>query len=165
MDNNSIRTKNITNSINRNLKFSEIKEYVKSDYFRFYGKIETKRIIKDVLLGTGLCYNFWLRCCFSNNRLIKKFSDKMRSHYGRKFGLDVPPISIGYGFYLAHRQNVVINSFAKIGNNVTITQFTTIGSLKGTPATIGDNVYIGPSVSIIEDVHIGNNVTIGGGQL
>ena len=40
-----------------------------------------------------------------------------------------------------------------------------IGTNKNTPATIGDNVYIGPNVCIVEDVKIGNNVTIGAGSV
>ena len=46
-----------------------------------------------------------------------------------------------------------------------LSQYTTIGSNEGKAAQIGDNVYIGPSVCIIEDVTIGSNVTIGAGSI
>ena len=48
-----------------------------------------------------------------------------------------------------------------IGNNYNISQFLSIGSNHGTPAVIGDNVYIGSHVSIVENVKIGDNTTIG----
>lgn len=41
----------------------------------------------------------------------------------------------------------------------------TIGSNHNKAAKIGDNVYIGPNVCIVEDVEIGNNVTIGAGSV
>lgn len=56
---------------------------------------------------------------------------------------------------------MVINGGTVIGNNVCLSQFINIGTNHNTPATIGDNAYIGPMSSIIEDVHIGSNATIG----
>ena len=40
-----------------------------------------------------------------------------------------------------------------------------IGLWKEKAATIGDCVYIGPNVCVIEEVIIGNNVTIGVGSI
>ena len=72
---------------------------------------------------------------------------------------------VGYGLYIGHNGPIVINPTTVIGNNVNLSQFTTIGSNKGNAAHIGDNVYIGPNVCIVEDVKIGNNVTIGAGSV
>ena len=72
---------------------------------------------------------------------------------------------MGYGLYIGHNGPVIINSSAAIGNNVNLSQFTTIGSNKGQTAQIGNNVYIGPNVCIVENVKIGNNVTIGAGSV
>lgn len=45
-----------------------------------------------------------------------------------------------------------------------MSQYLSIGTHSG-GATIGDNVYIGPHVSIVGPVNIGNNVTIGAGTV
>lgn len=72
---------------------------------------------------------------------------------------------VGYGLYIGHGGPIIVNSSAIIGNNCNLSQFTTIGSNEGRAAIIGDNTYIGPSVCIVEDVKIGNNVTIGAGSV
>ncbi len=60
---------------------------------------------------------------------------------------------------------MVVNPGTIIGNNVNLSQFVNIGTNHNTPAIIGDNVYIAPHVSIVEDVKIGNNVSIGAGAV
>lgn len=72
---------------------------------------------------------------------------------------------VGYGLYIGHGGPIVVNPTAVIGNNCNLSQFTTIGNNEGQAAIIGDNTYIGPSVCVIENVKIGNNVTIGAGSV
>lgn len=87
-------------------------------------------------------------------------------HYrlSRKYGIQISPkTKIGYGLFIGHGVGIVINDTAVIGNNVNLSQFLTIGSNHGKAANIGNNVYIGPSVCIVEDVNIGDNVIIGAG--
>ena len=60
---------------------------------------------------------------------------------------------------------MVVNGGTIIGNNVNISQFLNIGTNNRTPAIIGDNVYIGPQVSIVENVKIGSNSSIGAGAV
>ena len=89
-------------------------------------------------------------------------------HYrlSRSYGIQISPFcKIGYGLYIGHGVGIIINGGTRIGNNCNISQFLSIGTNKGTPATIGNNVYIGPNVCIIEDVNIGDNSTIGAGSV
>ena len=60
---------------------------------------------------------------------------------------------------------MVIHPLTVIGNNVNLSQFLNIGSNNSTPAVIGDNVWIGPKVCLVENVHIGDNSIIGAGAV
>lgn len=72
--------------------------------------------------------------------------------------------TIGPGFYIGHGVGVIIIGKTRIGSNCNVSQYLSIGTHTG-GATIGDNVYIGPHVSIVGPVKIGNNVTIGAGAV
>ena len=76
-----------------------------------------------------------------------------------------PTTKIGYGFYIGHGICIVVNGGTIIGNNVNLSQFLNIGTNQSTPAIIGDYVYIGPHVCIVENVKIGNNASIGAGAV
>jgi len=87
-------------------------------------------------------------------------------HLSVKYAIRIPRMTrIGYGLYLAHPMCIVVNPTATIGNNCNLSQFTTIGSNHDQAATIGDDVYVGPNVCIIENVTIGNKATIGAGSV
>ena len=72
---------------------------------------------------------------------------------------------IGYGFELGHGMSIVVNGGTIIGNNVSLSHFISIGTNHETPAIIGDNVYIGPNSCLVENVNVGNSVTIGAGAV
>jgi serine O-acetyltransferase len=81
-------------------------------------------------------------------------------------GIHIPRrTKIGFGLYIGHPVGIVINPTARLGNNCNLSQFVTIGSNFGKAATIGENVYIGPNVCIVEDVIVGDNATVGAGSV
>lgn len=142
-----------------------IKEYIQSDLYRYYGKYDLKTLIIAFIRNRTFRFQCTFRLTQSEGFLkyIGLFlwiinRTKRQIQLGRK-------TKVGFGLYIGHGGPIVINPSAVIGNNVNLSQFTTIGSNKGKAATIGDNVYIGPGVCIVEDVKIGNNVTIGAGSV
>lgn len=143
-------------------------EYIKSDLCRYVGKenINFSNFVKNYAFNSGFKFSFWFRLTQSKNPLVSTVAKVQRRRFSKKYMLEIPSgTKIGYGLYIGHGQCVVINPTAVIGNNVNLSQFTTIGSNNGKAAKIGDNVYIAPSVCIVEDVAIGNNVRIGAGAV
>lgn len=138
---------------------------IKSDFYRWSGKDESRiRILKSVIKPYEYSVLFWLR--LSQYRgfwgLLCRLMYKRAC---RKTHVRIPlSTKIGYGFYIGHGICMVINC-SVIGNNVNLSQFLNIGTNRNTPAIIGDNVYIGPQVCLVEDVKIGNNSTIGAGAV
>lgn len=149
------------------MKLKEIKEYIKSDLYRYTGKITFKIMLRNYFLNRGFKYTFWLRLCKADVRIVRFIAKVMHFRLSRKYLIQIPNnIQAGYGLYLGHHMCVIINPTAVIGNNVNLSQFTTIGANGGSKAAvIGDNVYIGPSCCLVGNVHVGNSASIGAGSV
>lgn len=139
---------------------------IKSDRHRISGKVETSlSIIMRSLRPFSSSLLFWLRLSQYKGWLYP-LCRIMYARASRKAQVQISTsMKIGYGFYIGHNICMVINGGTIIGNNVNISQFLNIGTNHNKPAIIGDNVYIGPSVCIVEDVKIGNNSSIGAGAV
>jgi serine O-acetyltransferase len=77
-----------------------------------------------------------------------------------------PGAKIGKNFFIDHGTGVTIGETAEIGDNVTIYQGVTLGSINTSERvkrhpTIGNNVIIGAGAKILGPVTIGDNVKIG----
>lgn len=156
--------------------FSEFKEFVSADAFRYIGTKSTgkgraKNNIRLYLTTIGFRYTFWMRlCCYLRTRKylfpIYCLSKLLLTHLSYKSGIRIDcDTRIDKGLYIGHWGCIGVNSKSILGKNVNISQMTGIsqanrGKNEGTPI-IGDNVYIGPGARIIGTVHIGNNVCIG----
>lgn len=111
------------------------------------------------------CYQFWLRLA-SKPSLFYPIAKWKHIRLTRKYGIQIPTTTrIGKSFTLWHGCGIVINPDTVIGDNVTIFHFCSIGASKKGAAKIGNNVWIGPHVCIVEDVVIGNDVKIGAGTV
>lgn len=141
-------------------------EYIKSDLFRYSGKTSFFSAIANFVYNRSFRHQVYLR--WSNEKGVKGKFGKNLYYLNRFFNKNMQisyRCEIGYGLYIGHGGPIVISRYTKFGNNVNISQFTTIGTNNDVGATIGNNVYIGPNVCIVGGVTIGNNVTIGAGSV
>jgi len=147
--------------------YSKIIKLIQSDYYRKTGKVDSLfHIYICTFFDRGLKYMFWFRLANHQSFFIHYPARIRLKLLQLKYHIDIPyQTDIDYGFRLGHGGPCVINPSAKIGKNCTILPNCTIGSLNQKAAIIGDNVYIGPSVCIVENVIIGNGVTIGAGSV
>lgn len=110
-------------------------------------------------------YLFWFRLSTKPN-IFYPIARWMHYRLSRSYGVYIPTkTNIGNSCIIWHSTGIVINPRATIGHHCQIHQFVSIGEYKGRYPTIGNNVYIGPNVSIVGGVKIGNNVKIGAGTV
>lgn len=145
---------------------AEIAEYIRSDCYRSTGKYDTSSIFKALLFNRSVKYCFWYRLCRARFFLLRFVAKRMHNFLSDRYSIQIQwDTKIGYGLFLGHHMCVVVNHSAVLGNNVNLSQFTTIGANEGRAAVVGDNVYIGPGVCIVGNVQIGEGATIGAGAV
>jgi serine O-acetyltransferase len=156
------------------MRFSEYRFLVKSDLYRYAGKVGVLSFLRCMWINPCFKYSFWLRTCtffkqsemWCHGVLTVIARNIFFLRYTYKYGISIPYVTkIGSGFVIGHFGGIVVSDRAVIGNNCTISHGVTVGKAnrgknKGHP-TIGDNVYIGPGAKIIGNVRVGNNVAIG----
>lgn len=140
-------------------------EYVKSDAVR-YGVVPTFQGVASEYLRNKT-FRWQVAFRLVNSTGVEKLIGALlwKTNRNRQNIQIHRRATVGYGLYIGHNGPVVVNPTAILGNNVNLSQFTTIGAIDGDAAVIGDNVYIGPACCLIENVHIGDNVTIGAGSI
>ncbi|MBP2639403.1 MAG: transferase hexapeptide repeat containing protein [Firmicutes bacterium] len=149
------------------MTFQQLKTLIRSDLYRYTGKVSTRLLLMNLLRNPGFQYSFYLRISHyaRNNRNwpLYVIAKMWMEHYSCKYGIFVSTTNIGSGFYIGHFSGIFVGG--EIGKNCNVSQGVTIGHSnrgknKGLP-TLGDNVYVGPGAKIVGNVKIGNNVAIG----
>ena len=147
--------------------YKDCMRLIKSDLFRVVRKnVSTWYVIKSLFIPFNNTTLIWLRLAQHTKGFFYPVCRYLYAHQCRKHQIDLSPhTKIGYGLLIGHGICMVINKSTIIGNNVNLSQFLNIGSVDKKPAIIGDNVYIGPHVCLVEHVKIGSNSTIGAGAV
>ncbi len=140
--------------------------YLKSDLYRYYGKSGFTTLLKGYLASGTIRWHVAFRLVSSANPFERLWGGVLWVLSRTRHTIAISHgAQIGYGLYIGHGGPVIVNKTAKIGDNCNLSPYTVIGSNSFNAATIGNNVYIGPSVCVVEDVVIGDNVTIGAGSV
>ncbi len=103
-------------------------DYIRSDLMRYYGKYNFLTFIKGFIRNRAFRFQCAFRLCHGKG-LIKILGLIMWRLSRTKHYIQLPRnTKVGYGLYIGHDGPIVVNEAAIIGNNVNLSQFTTIGS-------------------------------------
>lgn len=160
-----------TITIPRPQSFADCFYLVRSDRFRLTGKnISGAAIFLRTLVPFFPDVLLWFRLCQYRpsgwKKILRIYPRAVYAVLSYIRNIDIPAATrIGYGLNIGHGMGIVVNRGTAIGNNVNLSQFLNIGTNRRTPATIGNNVYLGPAVCVVEDVEIGSGAVVAAGAV
>lgn len=101
------------------------------------------------------------------HKILYAISRRKKNTLGARLGIEIWENSFGSGLRIWHAGSVVVNGYAKIGDNCQLRGDNCIGISKdgsGAP-TIGNNVIIGNGAKILGNVRLKDNTVIGAGAV
>ena len=111
------------------MRFDEYRFLVRSDLYRYTGKVGGTLFLKHILLCPGFQYSFWIRTCafLEQSRIwrhgILFIARIILRRYTYKYGISIPyNAKIGSGFYIGHFGGIVVSGGSVIGKNCNISQ-------------------------------------------
>lgn len=139
-------------------------DLIKSDLYRYHGKVSSSIFLKSLLTKKGFKLTFWLRLSkhFDDAPIIRWLPKIMFMYYKRVLVSDINyRAQIGAGLSIYHVFGTTFSDKVVLGKNTTILHGVTFGGVKGKYPVCGDNVYFGPGCAILGGITIGNNVVVG----
>ena len=110
----------------------------------------------------------YLQNCLKGRSFIWKIDFVIQKHRLLKLGMSysfyIQPNCFGPGLSIAHIGTIIVHGKARIGQNCRIHNCVTIGGNSKEDdqvPTIGDNVFIGPSASILGGVVLADGIAVG----
>jgi len=122
-----------------------------NDTYRFYRYMKALRR-----------YEYALNCKKGLFGTVVKALRKLRWHrLGARYGVNILPNVVGYGFRVPHLVGGVIVNCTRVGNYCTANSGVIVGNNhKGGMAVIGDHVDLSVGCKVIGGVRIGHNVIV-----
>lgn len=101
------------------------------------------------------------------NKLFLVYWKRRKNYIGRQLGFDIPGGVFAIGLRIWHPAPIVVNPFAKVGENAVIVGNLCIGNNNGkmAAAQIGNNCTFGWGCAVIGDIKVSDNCKIGAGAI
>lgn len=150
------------------------KDYIKNDAIK-YDRHNTYLCIRSFLLREQE-YSIWKYIKFLRKeeyyekKKLKLFSFlycRKKNKLGEKLGIVINKNTVAQGLKIWHYGSIVVNNLAQIGENCTFHGNNCIGNdgKSEKAPVLGNNVDIGYGATIIGDIYIADNITIGAGSI
>jgi serine O-acetyltransferase len=152
--------------------WTELVDLVKSDLFRYTGRVSAKAFLVQAAFTPGFKYTLWMRTCgwLRRGRVTKRVlfppAKAVLLHYRYKYGIAIPEYTrIGRGFYINRFGGIFVHGDVVIGDNCNLSQGALLaekngGARAGTPV-LGDRVYLAAHAKVIGGVTVGDDVAVG----